>query len=255
MLLLDRGRRQKGQNWNRNMHTEMARGASRNCNWGHPVQWLLLRTEPQSLHYCIDVVCYSDNTLDGNPPLILAARTHVHGGWLHAHGAIEFAKRNVQVYSPHEWHNIFRSARRHRPYEVQPLHYDFFDLREMSRMMMRECAVAKIHWMKAKCLKFEKEKPAIIQFRYSHDGDYDSIDVCGRTRGPRGPSCCVRAYKNPLPISKAKYDDLQKLCSKGTIPRELHGWFADLPSANSAIDATTGSATTVLLRTLQKRKS
>ena len=39
-------------------------------------------------------------------------------------------------------------------------------------------------------------------------------------------------------ISKAKYDDLQKLCSKGTMPRELHGWFADLPSANSAIDAT-----------------
>ena len=41
--------------------TKIAQGASRNCNWGQPVQRLLLRTEPLSLH-CSCALLFTDST-------------------------------------------------------------------------------------------------------------------------------------------------------------------------------------------------
>ena len=42
------------------------------------------------------------------------------------------------------------------------------------------------------------------------------------------------AYNNRLPISRAKKKDLQKLCSKQVIPREVHQWFNELPTSDEA---------------------
>lgn len=153
------------------------------------------------------------------------------------HAAIEFAKKNVPVYSPHDWQNIFRSARRRRPYGVVSLqHSDFVDLKHMCNSLLRESAANKISWMKIKCLKFEQEKPETIQFRYSHEGEYESINVCLRNRVPTYKE--VPAYKSRLSISVAKYNDLQKLCTKGVVPTELHSWYAQLPKSNAAVDTT-----------------
>jgi len=151
------------------------------------------------------------------------------------HAAIEFAKRNVAVYSPHEWQNVFRAARKHKPYEVVPLvHTDFMDLKHLSSTIMRASAASKINWMQVKCLKFEKNHPGMIQFRYSHKGEYQSVNVSGRCQ----PQKCVpvKAYKNQLPISKAKYNDLQTLTRKCIIPKEFHGWYASLPCSGTAVD-------------------
>jgi len=48
----------------------------------------------------------------------------------------------------------------------------------------------------------------------------------------------TRAYKSQLPISVAKYNDLRTLCPKGIIPKELHSWYAELPTFTSAVDTT-----------------
>jgi len=43
------------------------------------------------------------------------------------HSAIEYAQKNLTICSLHEWYNVLRSARRHRPYCVEMMNYtDFF---------------------------------------------------------------------------------------------------------------------------------
>jgi len=104
------------------------------------------------------------------------------------HSAIEFAKQNVPVYSPDDWQNIFRSARKRNPYEVCPPEYsEFLDLKHMSRSLVRTTASdeGQIQWLKVKCLKFERDKPGVIQFHYDHSGKYKSVNVFGRGRPPK----------------------------------------------------------------------
>ena len=153
------------------------------------------------------------------------------------HAAIECAKKFTPVYSALDWHCVFRAARRHHPYEVVPLHFsDFYDLKQLHRALFRNCGRcddgSKLQWMKIKCLKFVKADQGVIHYRYSHDGDYKTINVFGRGRPPKMNTVTpVMAYKSQLLVTKSKYDDLQKLCHSGVIPYELHGWYKDLPTA------------------------
>ena len=81
-------------------------------------------------------------------------------------------------------------------------------------------------------LKFVKADPGVIHYRYSHDGEYETLNVFGRGRPPKMDTVKpVVAYKSQLPVTKSKYDDLVKLCRSGVIPQELHGWYENLPTA------------------------
>lgn len=74
----------------------------------------------------------------------------------------------------------------------------------------------KVNWLKIKCLRFEKQFPGIIKFRYGYDGPYMSIDtsctITGRMtrRTTTHNSIDIAqeevkpAYEHPLPISEAK---------------------------------------------------
>lgn len=45
------------------------------------------------------------------------------------HASIEYAQKNLSIFSLHEWINVLKSARRHNPYKVELLeHTDFVDL-------------------------------------------------------------------------------------------------------------------------------
>lgn len=35
----------------------------------------------------------------------------------------------------------------------------------------------KIMWLKIKCLRFEKQLPGIVKFRYTHEGPYSEFEV------------------------------------------------------------------------------
>lgn len=64
------------------------------------------------------------------------------------------------------------------------------------------------------CLKYEKQNPGIIFYRYDHVGTYNRIFVRGKG-GPQTASLSSGlkpAYKCMLPISKEKKDDLIRLC-------------------------------------------
>lgn len=50
------------------------------------------------------------------------------------------------------------------------------------------------------------------------------------------PNNLPRLYKDRLPISVAKYNDLKKLCDANTIPKRFHGEFLNLPYNKKVID-------------------
>ena len=48
-------------------------------------------------------------------------------------------------------------------------------------------------------------------------------------------------YLNPLPISKAKYKDLQKLCTDNIIPEKYWDWYRHIPFIDEEANATSTS--------------
>ena len=44
------------------------------------------------------------------------------------------------------------------------------------------------------------------------------------------------AYDNKIPISKAKYHDLRKLCNQMFFPAEVHEWYNILPTSARVVD-------------------
>jgi len=96
---------------------------------------------------------------------------------------------------------------------VVPLeHNDFTDLKYLSSTIMRVASASKINWMKVKCLKFEKNQPGVIQFRYSHEGDYQSVNVSGRCQPQKYRT--VNAYKNRLHNKHSKVPRLTGIGAK-----------------------------------------
>ena len=96
----------------------------------------------------------------------------------------------------------------------------------------------KVNWMKVKALRFSKYQTSIIFYKNDPAAtEWKQIDIRG-TRSvrrtsilidPKFPEILPNCYKNPIPISKAKYDDLQKLCTDNIIPEEHWEFYKELP--------------------------
>ena len=83
--------------------------------------------------------------------------------------------------------------------------------------------------------------PGVIEFRYDHVGPYTVLNVYdkhGHSRASKLPSTLPPLYKTMLPISKAKYDDLYKLCRTKVIPQEVQQWYYQLPFQPGVPDKT-----------------
>ena len=92
-----------------------------------------------------------------------------------------------------------------------------------------------------KCFKFEKQLPGAVQYRYGHNGPYQTLNICDRpaSRSSKLPTKLVSLCKAQLPISRVKYMDLMKLCrKKGIIPTEVQQWYVDLPHSGNVHDVT-----------------
>lgn len=162
------------------------------------------------------------------------------------HSAIEKQKRNLSVYTMNDWINIFKMARskrgkkRNEAYEVNELKFtDFIDLRRLSSDLLNNKSVntegERVNWLKIKCFKIEKVSPNLVKYRYSHSGNYLTINIRKRGRPAKTPTL-VNAYSAMLPISVAKNKDLKKLCSTNVIPPEFHGWYMSLPTSETVRD-------------------
>lgn len=167
------------------------------------------------------------------------------------HSAIERAKKNVPVYSIHDWMNIMRQARTTRskknPYQIVQLrHGDFLDLDSLSKSLLcnrtHDTNREKVKWLKVKTFRYEKANPGQLLYRYGYDGEFAIIHTAGIGRKQNCTGTLATKYKESLTITQAKKNDLLRLCTIGAIPSEFHSWFKFLPTSKFARDVNPGPA-------------
>lgn len=83
-----------------------------------------------------------------------------------------------------DWKGVMLRARSSRnnknatPYKVTELSYKgMIDVKELASKIIKNRTLTgdgkeKVNWLKIKCLRFEKNLPGVIQFRYDYDGPY-----------------------------------------------------------------------------------
>ena len=74
------------------------------------------------------------------------------------HSAIEYAKKNINVFAPSQWDTVVIMAQRKRPYTVIPLkHPDFFNIKQLERDININFQVdemgKRVNWLHVKSIK------------------------------------------------------------------------------------------------------
>lgn len=164
------------------------------------------------------------------------------------HAAIETKKKYQKIYNTHEWGIVCTAARSNKPYTVTELDYtDFMDFHNLANQMVinrtKTSTGGNANWLKAKWLRFNKAKPNCILLKERLiDGEFLEIDVtCTNSRRVslrlREDPVLEPAYSEPLPISKAKKQDLVSLVESGAIPPAYRDYYRSLPCQNTIRDA------------------
>ncbi|KAL4704008.1 hypothetical protein ACJJTC_018048 [Scirpophaga incertulas] len=122
------------------------------------------------------------------------------------HAVIERNLKKNMIYAPSQWYTVFATARQDpEPYEVELLRYKYFNKWDVVG-----------------------EK----YFKGNLTGKISKMQVQQKSRN--NPPAC---YKSQLHISKAKYDDLIKLCQNKVIPEIFHNEYHLLTSSNNIKDS------------------
>lgn len=143
------------------------------------------------------------------------------------HSKIEKKAKFVPVYTPEGWAQIIRSARMNpRPFQVNNLTFeDFYDFKTLCAEFYN---MSKIPWRRICWLCYKKEEQLKIYCKTNYNEEFIEIK-CSKTYRGRPKNVSLKtAYNSELPISKAKFGDLQKMCRDMTIPKIHHKFYASM---------------------------
>lgn len=152
------------------------------------------------------------------------------------HSKIEKKAKYVPVYTPEGWAQVIRDARiTPCPFVVKSLIFeDFLDFKEFSNNISFN--ICDIPWRKLCCLRYIKENNS-IKVLYKIDFTDVFVEVnCKKTRGRPKQAELKKAYQNDLPISEAKWKDLDKMCKDLTIPKAYHDFYGSLKTNHMVRD-------------------
>jgi hypothetical protein len=165
------------------------------------------------------------------------------------HSTIEKAKRTVPIYAPMDYYIVNAGARHKNPYAVHAMsHTDFMDFHQMTNyyIVNRSQTISgeTSAWLKMKWIQYRKDLPGILAFKYDYDEQFREIHVTCKYKKPsKGkakqknrvatvpkpmPLNVPLLFSGPVPISDAKYTDLQSLCKSLHIPRDYHSFHDNL---------------------------
>jgi len=88
------------------------------------------------------------------------------------HGTIERHRKYKKVFTTREWALLFSSTRiKPSPYKVTTMHYnEFYNLEKLVGSMIQNTNLntekEKVNWLKIKWMKFQKNEPYIMQYKY-----------------------------------------------------------------------------------------
>lgn len=112
-------------------------------------------------------------------------------------------------------------------YYVESLSYnDFKNVEEWSDKYFKGNLIGKIS--KIRTATFKKSSPNLmkIKFTMKDDAPEEKIPINAKLKSIN------LKYKSSLPITKAKYNDLKKLCDTGAIPKIFHTEYLNMPIGN-----------------------
>lgn len=153
------------------------------------------------------------------------------------HSKIEKKAKYVPVYTPEGWAQLIRDARIIPcPFTVKSLTFDdFLDFKGFSNNM-NSFNFNNIPWKKLCCLRYIKENNCIkVFYKIEFTDDFIGVD-CKKTRGRQKQAQLKKAYQNDLPISQAKWKDLDKMCQDLTIPKAYHDFYRSLKTNHNVRD-------------------
>ncbi|CAG4946951.1 unnamed protein product [Parnassius apollo] len=154
------------------------------------------------------------------------------------HATIEGFIQKRTIYAPSEWQTLIGNAR------TNPKKYETILLKNNEIKDWNSYATAflpnkiKIQTSKLRNARFEKGDKFYL--KYDYDGPEQAIDVSLILRSRQNQQAIREpktAYTEKLPISKAKYEDLKKMCEKGIIPEFYTKEYLDLPCDRNIRDA------------------
>ncbi|CAG9782705.1 unnamed protein product [Diatraea saccharalis] len=149
------------------------------------------------------------------------------------HSVIEKSVTNTIIWAPSQWPTVCSLARKApKPYEVEVLCYkDFEGWDTVSEKYFKGNLTGKIS--KIRIATFKKNNLTRMEVKYSmcDKAKSEYIDIIGKI-----DLMPKKIYKTRLPISKKKYNDLEKLCKNRTIPAMYIPEYESLPQAANIQD-------------------
>ena len=136
--------------------------------------------------------------------------------------------------SLHEWHNVLKSARHHKPYSIKTLqHRDFFDLKPLANKLLTNCHKlcdgSTLNWLSIRALCVEKAHPDKVFFKTDFSETEFTVLLQNHQKKSRVQYKLTRAYKCELSISAAKHKDLMSMISDKVIPENYRQFYDSLP--------------------------
>ena len=152
------------------------------------------------------------------------------------HLAIESSCKHVNLYTTSQWATCMQVARRSNPYYVtEMISENFFDFKHLSttvRKLTTDTQGSPLKWMQIKTVSFYSQCPDSAIIQYNYDGPYVCLNLKPNLRNSDRMLPVLKPLfrhgKSPN-ISKAKYNDLRKLCQNYIVPRAYKPFYENLP--------------------------
>lgn len=153
------------------------------------------------------------------------------------HALIEKQSKGKMIYTPDQWYALVRWAKTSgKPYNViEMTQQDIFDYKPLlkERNWKKDTKNKNIlYWNKIKEIRVDKDVPNCLFFKYDLKGEQHCLNsvVGTRKRGQiiNNNAELKMAYSDTLPITDAKYKDLDSLSVSGVIPKEYHRFYKNI---------------------------
>lgn len=160
---------------------------------------------------------------------------HTHMECDNMHSTIERASEYAKIYIPEDWLNVIRLARKDNPYMVEVLdHSKFKDFKAMRGYTIKATDGTVLKWANVRWLQVKKDVPNSLFFKFDYWEEFKEVRFTRIvTRSDISSSMDTNLYPEPLPLKQVKYKDLMAMCRDGTIPKNYHSYYVNLPVAEN----------------------
>ncbi|KAJ0174387.1 hypothetical protein K1T71_010533 [Dendrolimus kikuchii] len=150
------------------------------------------------------------------------------------HSTIERASEYAKIYTPDDWQNVIRLARKDNPYKVKVMeHTDFLDFKALRSTIipntMKAIDGTVLKWANVRWLRFDKDIPHSFFFKFNYWEEFKEVKLKEKVTRSERNSHITKLYPGQILIKQVKHIDLMALCQDGTTPKNHHYYYKNLP--------------------------